>query len=351
MSATFGSRRADAAVAEDAAAATRALYERFGQRIFSFCVSRLRDVEEAQDATQTTFLHAMRSLDNGVEPRFELPWLLAIAHNVCRSTRRSLNRRHARVSYADVTELEAAAESMADETGEELAWIKDALERLPETQRRAVLLREWQGLSYADIAAELQLSHAAVETLLFRARRALAAQLARAKRGLKALDLSSLELLFRNVGAVKTGVIGLGLAVAVGPLPGAEVSREARPAAPAHASVAGNTRTHLRAASTSRSSGSRARVRPKSPRDSRISAAPVSRRQVRAEAPTQPAPPTPESGPASRSPAEPAPAAPEASPPPVTQVVEDTIAHTAPATPLDLVEAAPPLPQLKLPNP
>jgi RNA polymerase sigma factor (sigma-70 family) len=156
------------AVAEGAAAATRGLYERHGERIFSFCVSRLRDVEEAQDASQTTFLSAMRSLDNGVEPRFELAWLLAIAHNVCRSTRRSLNRRDARTSYADVTELEAAAESIGEETGEELAWIREALDRLPEKQRRAILLREWQGLSYADIGAELQLSLAAVETLLFR---------------------------------------------------------------------------------------------------------------------------------------------------------------------------------------
>ena len=192
MSATLGPRRAEAAVAEDAAAGTRALYERHGERIFSFCFSRLRDVEDAQDATQTTFLYAMRSLDNGIEPRFELAWLLAIAHNVCRSARRSRNRRDARVSYADVTELEAAAESIGDETGEELAWIRDALERLPENQRRAILLREWQGLSYADIAAELHLSLAAVETLLFRARRALNRHVERAKRGLKALDLTSL---------------------------------------------------------------------------------------------------------------------------------------------------------------
>src|SRR5438034_3463669 len=198
VSATYGSRREATAVAEGAAAATRGLYERHGQRVFTFCVNRLRDAEEAQDATQTTFLYAMRSDDNGVKPRFELAWLLAIAQNVCRSTRRSLDRREARASFADATELEAAAESLGEESGEELAWIREALERLPETPRRAVLLREWQGLSYADIAAELHLSLAAVETLLFRARRSLAAQLDRAKRGLKAFDLSSLGFLLRT---------------------------------------------------------------------------------------------------------------------------------------------------------
>ena len=48
------------------------------------------------------------------------------------------------------------------------------LEQLPEQQRRAILLREWQGLSYREIADELAISQAAVETLIFRARRSLA---------------------------------------------------------------------------------------------------------------------------------------------------------------------------------
>ena len=45
---------------------------------------------------------------------------------------------------------------------------------MPDQQRRAILLREWQGLSYREIAEELELSQSAVETLIFRARRSLA---------------------------------------------------------------------------------------------------------------------------------------------------------------------------------
>ncbi len=45
---------------------------------------------------------------------------------------------------------------------------------MPEQQRRAILLREWQGLSYREIAGELEVSQSAVETLIFRARRSLA---------------------------------------------------------------------------------------------------------------------------------------------------------------------------------
>lgn len=228
MSATYAGRRESTAVAEDAATATRALYERYGQRVFSFCLSRLRDSNEAQDATQTTFLYALRALDNGVDPRSELAWLLTIAHNTCRSIRRSLNRRDARTSYADVTELEAAAESISADTGEELAWLREALERLPENQRRAILLREWQGLSYADIAAELRITIAAVETLLFRARRGLASQLRRSRGVLRALDLGSLGLLLgslRKGGAAKATVAGVGLTMALAPVTALELSK------------------------------------------------------------------------------------------------------------------------------
>src|SRR5213075_3173837 len=70
---------------------------------------------------------------------------------------------------------------------DELIGLEEALEGMPENQRRAILLREWQGLSYREIGEELGLSQAAVEMLIFRARRALAGALeqpdeARAKR-------------------------------------------------------------------------------------------------------------------------------------------------------------------------
>jgi RNA polymerase sigma-70 factor (ECF subfamily) len=55
----------------------------------------------------------------------------------------------------------------------------DALAALPERQRRALLLREWRGLSYADIAEELDVPPGAVGPLLYRARRALAHRLQR----------------------------------------------------------------------------------------------------------------------------------------------------------------------------
>ena len=61
-----------------------------------------------------------------------------------------------------------------DHAADELIRLQDVLEGMPENQRRAILLREWQGLTYKEISTELGLTQGAVETLIFRARRALA---------------------------------------------------------------------------------------------------------------------------------------------------------------------------------
>ena len=65
------------------AEATRALYERYAGQIYSFCLHRLGSREEAEDAVQTRFLNAFRSLRRGVVPEAEVAWLFKIAENVC----------------------------------------------------------------------------------------------------------------------------------------------------------------------------------------------------------------------------------------------------------------------------
>jgi RNA polymerase sigma factor (sigma-70 family) len=155
---------------------TRALYEEYANQVFRYCLHQLGSREEAEDAVQSTFLNAFRGIKRGVVPELEAAWLFKIAHNVCLSRRRSSWRRGRIESPADfeiIEELTPAPTHRADE----LIGLQEVLERLPETQRRAILLREWQGLSYREIAAELELSQGAVETLIFRARRSLASGL------------------------------------------------------------------------------------------------------------------------------------------------------------------------------
>src|SRR3954449_1215913 len=183
---------------------TRALYEQYANQIFRYCLHQLGSREEAEDAVQSTFLNAFRGIKRGIVPELESAWLFKIAHNVCLSRRRSAWRRGRVESPADfevVEELTPAPSRRSDE----LIGLQDVLEQMPEAQRRAILLREWQGLSYREIAEELELSQAAVETLLFRARRTLASGLERPpeRRGIaRAADVGNL------VTALKSLVVG-----------------------------------------------------------------------------------------------------------------------------------------------
>jgi RNA polymerase sigma factor (sigma-70 family) len=153
--------------------AAGALYERYSAQIFGYCMHQLGSREEAEDAVQTTFMNAFRGLSRGIVPELESAWLFKIAHNVCLSRRRSSWRR-GKVEAPNNFEVLQEVVPGRETIGDELIRLQDALEEMPENQRRAILLREWQGLTYREISTELGLTQAAVETLIFRARRALA---------------------------------------------------------------------------------------------------------------------------------------------------------------------------------
>ncbi len=156
-----------------AAEGARDLYERYYDRVVGYCLYQLGSREEAEDAAQTTFLWAFRALARGVVPRAEDSWLFTIAKNSCRERHRARGRRRQREVVSDPHVLANVTAAPLKEH-DELIGLEDALARMPELQRQALLLREWKGLSYREIAAELDLSGAAVETLIFRARRSLA---------------------------------------------------------------------------------------------------------------------------------------------------------------------------------
>jgi DNA-directed RNA polymerase specialized sigma24 family protein len=147
---TLVANPAPAREVESAADDAAVLYERYYERIFGYCLYHLGSREEAEDVAQTTFMWAYRGLRRGVVPRAEASEVLSDP-----------------VTLADMAPAPVA-------NTDDLMGLEDALARMPELQRRAILLREWRGLSYKEIAAELELSNAAVETLIFRARRSLA---------------------------------------------------------------------------------------------------------------------------------------------------------------------------------
>jgi RNA polymerase sigma factor (sigma-70 family) len=152
------------------------LYERHSQRLLRYCLVQLGGQrQEAEDAVQITFLHAWRALQRGERPRSEGAWLYRIARNVCSSRRRELRR----TRWIETIDPQLLTETVATVEAEpvDVSYLRDALAGLPDPQRQALLLREWQGLSYREIAEQMNRSVANVETLIFRARGALSTAL------------------------------------------------------------------------------------------------------------------------------------------------------------------------------
>jgi len=140
------------------------MYEEYAGQIFGYCMNQLGNREEAEDAVQSTFMNAFRGLQRGVVPQVESAWLYKIAHNVCLSRRRAAFRR-GRVEFAnDLEALQEITPSPSVRETDDLIRLNDVLATMPENQRKAILLREWQGLSYHEICQEMELSQSAVET-------------------------------------------------------------------------------------------------------------------------------------------------------------------------------------------
>jgi len=180
-----------------AAATAGRLYEEHYERVFGYCLYKLGMRQEAEDAAQTTFLWALRGLEAGIEPRLEANWLFTIAQNACRARIRTRGRRRDQEVLSDPQILQRVAPGRSG-VEEALVGLDEALRDMPDLQRQAIVLREWRGFSYKEIAETLGLSHAAVETLIFRARRSLSSRLeypasrTRTKARALALDVGSL---------------------------------------------------------------------------------------------------------------------------------------------------------------
>jgi RNA polymerase sigma-70 factor (ECF subfamily) len=139
------------------------IYRRHVGDVYRYSLAVLREPTDAVDVTQTTFANASSALQRGDRPGNARHWLIGIAHDVCR--RRSLQ------AAAEV------AEDLWGEDGPTAGDIRRALSRLTFDQRAALVLREFEGRSYREVAEALGLSRSEVETLLFHARRALREQL------------------------------------------------------------------------------------------------------------------------------------------------------------------------------
>ena len=144
------------------------LYRELRADVYRAALRELGNAHDAEDVTQAAFADAYRAVLRGTRPESPRAWLLAISENV-RNRRFRTAQRRPREEALDDADFPLAAELPYEQT----RALTEALATLPTEQRRVFVLREIVGLSYDEIADEVDSTVASVQMLLFRARRQL----------------------------------------------------------------------------------------------------------------------------------------------------------------------------------
>lgn len=159
------------------------LYQRYKGAVFGYLYRMTGSAEDAEDLTQETFYQAILSLHRFRGEASVLTWLLKVARNVYLKHLRKRRREPLLGDPTSPTDLAGVAlAAKADPApgpelalliGEERELVAQALAALPEQYRTALVLREVQGLSHAEIAAVLEKTEPTVRVLVHRARQKL----------------------------------------------------------------------------------------------------------------------------------------------------------------------------------
>ena len=154
------------------------LMTRWQQPLVAFIYRYIRHETDALDLAQETFVRVYETRRRyTVQGKFST-WLFAIAANLCRNYLRWRQRRRESAAETSDTEDTELAERMQswDESAmrlESISLIKAAIDKLPHDLKTALLLYEYQSLSYAEVSSVLKCSVKAVEMKLYRARQLL----------------------------------------------------------------------------------------------------------------------------------------------------------------------------------
>jgi len=147
-----------------------AIFSRYHQSLYRFCLAIVGNPEDASDALQNTMIKVLRALP-GEERKIELkPWLYRIAHNESID----LLRRRRETSALDVEQI-APGYGLAEDaaTRERLRRLLVDLKELPERQREVLVMRELAGLGFEEISSALDTSGAVARQTLYEARQSL----------------------------------------------------------------------------------------------------------------------------------------------------------------------------------
>jgi RNA polymerase sigma factor (sigma-70 family) len=149
------------------------IVDRYQGRLLGFCRQMLGSTEDAEDILQEVFVNAYRAMLADEREINLRPWLYRIARNRCLNYLRK-PKADAQESMDMVPEVAAASTAEKVHNREEFRQILSDVNKLPETQRAALLLREMDALSYEEIAAAMETTVPSVKSLLVRARISLA---------------------------------------------------------------------------------------------------------------------------------------------------------------------------------
>lgn len=155
------------------------LYQRHRDRIVSFTRRMLGNQAQAEEAAQEVFLKLYRAR-NAYQPRSRFStFLYRIATNHCLNERARLEHKlmQRNREVDDCASERGTDQAQRLEQKELRAALDAALAKLPERQRAALLLVHYEGLSYRETAESIDVSEAAVKSLIHRARSSLIAEL------------------------------------------------------------------------------------------------------------------------------------------------------------------------------
>lgn len=140
-------------------------------RILSVARRMLGNEAEAEDIAQEVFLRLWRQADKWDGGRAQVStWLYRVTTNLCIDRLRA--RREDTVNELPEVRGEATQQQQLEETDLQV-FVDDAMQKLPERQRVALVLFHFENLSMNDVAENMEISVEAVESLLARGRRAL----------------------------------------------------------------------------------------------------------------------------------------------------------------------------------
>lgn len=155
---------------------------KYQHRIVHLVNRYVKDPSEAQDVAQDTFIKAYRALGDFRGDSAFYTWLYRIAINTAKNYLLSRSRRCVdyEIDVQDAEQVENAAQLKDIETPDNLLMneqivnvIKMAIEKLPEEMRIAITLREFEGMSYEEIADAMDCPIGTVRSRIFRAREAI----------------------------------------------------------------------------------------------------------------------------------------------------------------------------------